>query len=411
MSTLSQYLESHNLQFTPIIQTISSLIIGVAFLISSAYIPLLCAGDNYIPTPLDYVRVLLISLMSSISLNFSFTLISKLSLVLKVIVEFLAILLLALPQKSEVERGHKGWNLTRREVYLFGIGMQVGNLIFYVWDLWNFDDLNQTETSRYEKVVLSPDQQASDHLNYEQFHQYVSKKSTLANCIEVRKKTKSLKKNVYSNAVYPTSSNNSLSDPESQLETDGLLLSITPSSNQMYGLSMDPSAPPPPILRLRDPNSTESNYANCTTAADKSMLYALNITLFGAVFNNDSHLWFYPILTVLLTSMMECGLSLMLSICFIYVPGFDDSLFTKWEILFYDRLWLFSGMVVIPCWMVSLLMIWYLLSLSNWCRGANKAINVSDEDDITLNEIELAIRAIGFTIVSVALFVVGLKYA
>lgn len=343
-----QYLETHNLPAQPVLLSTASGLLTLALLLCTPLIPLPSHPNIYIPTALDYFRVLLISIITSLFLNFSFMFISRLASFTKVWVEFLALVLLALPQKSEIERGHKGWNLTRREAWLFGVGVFCGHLACYLWEIWCFDRDSTLEKKNKEQQKGRVNGSGDD---YDLFHQYVNMQSTLANCIEVRKKTKSLKKNVYSNVPLlgadlesQQADINVRTGSETGVVPDTSITPLSVAAAVSYGLHLEPSNSPPSILRLRDLNNADS-VADYASVSDRCMLYSLILTVVDAS-TTSTTIATYHTLMIILMSLMECGLSLILSICFIYVPGLDDSLFTKWEVFFYDKVRFFFTVVI-----------------------------------------------------------------
>ncbi|ONH65794.1 hypothetical protein BON22_4165 [Cyberlindnera fabianii] len=155
---------------------VATTVVVVAWVCSEA-IPVIDSGKSFVPQPVDYLRTFVLASLSSFAVNYLYKAVDKTFIFCKVWIEFLALLLLAYPQKTEQQYTYSSWNLVEREGYLFGVFYTLMYLVFYIFDLWQVE-MNDNELNKYVRVGEDPEASISEE---------VRKKSTLTNCINVRR--------------------------------------------------------------------------------------------------------------------------------------------------------------------------------------------------------------------------------
>lgn len=315
-----------------VILTLFSLTTVIVSSLLSLYIPVVEQDNTFIPQGVDYLRTVILASGTALLLNYLYRFVDVMLIYCKVWLEFLALLLLAYPQRTTVDSlaPNARWNLVKRQGYLFGVCYQAIYLAFYLWDLW-FVELDEEQLSRLVKDDID-----------ENLHQKVIQKSTLSNCIEFRRKSSSLKKVIYSTEyqprTVPNETNDLLKDDIISYQSDAL----GSSSNSRYDPALDEDSP--------------GHTCSMTAVVSRNSIP-------GDSKGVDPRWILENCAWIIITTLYEIGISLILSISFIYVPEMDDSLFTLLERFFYNKTDIFCVSVVIPLFIITSL-VQILLHLS-----------------------------------------------
>lgn len=281
-------------------------------------IPVIYENNTYVPQGVDYLRTFILASGTALLVNYLYRFVDVMLIYCKVWLEFLALLLLAYPQKTELSHSHNdaSWNMVKRQGFLFGVCYQAVYMGFYLWDLW-FVELNEEEMVRLVRDETD-----------ESLHREVILKSTLSNCIDFRRKSSSLKKVIYSNEYVPQYVGDDISNLN---KADVLIVSDSLGGSMGNG------------------NDSDDNMGHsCTMTAvvsRGSLPYENSSVDRQWIFENS--LW------IIVTTLYEIGISLILSISFIYAPEMDDSLFTRLEIFFYNKVYLFCIAVLSPLFILT----------------------------------------------------------
>lgn len=281
---------------------------------ASLLIPVIQHQNTFAPHAVDYLRTFILAAGSAFLVSYLYRLVDVMLIFCKVWVEFLALLLLAYPQKTQMYTA-SSWNLVRRQAFLFGVFYQVVYLIFYLWDLW-YVELNEEQLIRLAKAESAHD-----------LHRQVIQQSTLSNCIDIRRKSNSLKKVIYS------TENQNLGVPT---ETEQLL------KDDLFDLNYDTIIEPP-----ENTLEASTHSAVMTSVVSRGSIPYEKSQLVDFRWIGENSLW------ILLTTLYEIGISLILSITFIYSPDLDDALFTFPEMFYYNRINLFCVTIVVPLFILT----------------------------------------------------------
>lgn len=338
------------------VQVIPILVLNALFISSSLFIKIIDYHRSFVPCSLDYLRTFILSTLSSVLINYGTKRLSHFYN-LKIPIEFMALLLLAYPQKTEIDQTFSSWNLVKRESYLFGaIYNSINQLIYLVSEvlhIW-FEEIDEIELRR---------QESNDNIN-----ELVRKKSTLSNCIQVRRNSYSIKKNIYHDSGAYQGSN--YAD-----ESDSLLPNKNNDANNTLVLGynsdsiefLNPSTSQMDNSVIKTPNLTPilSNYGSVAS------ITSLNINQTAeSPFLLSSKSQFISLLEIIswsiISSIYEIGISLILSITFIYVPELDDSYFSWLEIFYYNNILNFLIEIVIPLAVITSSVHYYLLPRYNF---------------------------------------------
>jgi hypothetical protein len=204
--------------------------------------------------------------------------------------------------------------MTKRQGYLFGVFVEAIYLGFYLWDLW-FVELDEETLTR-----LARDE--TDHI----LHEEVSRNSTLSKCVEVRRKSNSLKKVIYSTEIQQQGT------PD---ETDALIkknLLDDLAGNVDYG---------------QQAQDDQANYGAMMTSVISRGSFPYEHSPVDLQWIMENTLW------IISTTLQEIGMALILSISFIYEPEVDDSRFTLLEKYYFNKVNLFSMEVVTPLFLIT----------------------------------------------------------
>lgn len=327
-----------------LIQVIPIVVVNSLFISSSLLVPIINHPKSFVPCSLEYLRTFILATLSSALINFGTT--KSIHLYHpKTILEFLALLFLAYPQKTEIDQTFSNWNLVKRESYLFGAIFNFINQGFYLFEaLYNIwtQEIDENELRQREST--------------ENINELVRQRATLSNCIQVRRNSYNLKKNVYSgpstNTGYPTENESLLKSPDLQNNTivvdynSDSIEFLNPSSTT-DGNSKTPTGQLTPI---------HTNYGSVTSMTSLNLLNDQGSKKRSPIF---------PVLEVFIWSVFsstyEIGIALILSITFIFVPDLDDTLFTKPEIFYYNNIKNFLIEVVVPLGILTSSVHYYLL--------------------------------------------------
>lgn len=352
---------------------VATTVVVVAWVCSEA-IPVIDSGKSFVPQPVDYLRTFVLASLSSFAVNYLYKAVDKTFIFCKVWIEFLALLLLAYPQKTEQQYTYSSWNLVEREGYLFGVFYTLMYLVFYIFDLWQVE-MNDNELNKYVRVGEDPEASISEE---------VRKKSTLTNCINVRRHSSNLKKVIYSTDYLPGQridevevgeTENLLKKPDA-LVADFHRDSLDFMSQSNGSVSRD--------RNIQDDMAASTTYGSVIT----SVMSRGSVPPLAVGHQVDVRWVLENSLWIALTMMHEIGLALLLSITFIYVPELDDSYFTDLEIYFYNKINLFSMEIVFPLFILSSLIQILLHSVSE------------DQEQKTRT-------FVAYSVVSVGLFILG----
>ncbi|ODQ59619.1 hypothetical protein WICANDRAFT_62206 [Wickerhamomyces anomalus NRRL Y-366-8] len=315
------------------------LVVDSLFISSSLFIQIIHHPKSFSPCSLEYVRTFILATLSSSLVNIGSKYFRHFYN-LKVIIEFLALLLLAYPQKTEIEQTFSNWNLVKRESYLFGAIYNLINHSIYLYGeiriIW-FQPLD------YAQIEVTR-QQSNENIS-----ELVRQKSTLSNCIQVRRNSY-IKKNVYSPV-------NNIG--ESSLNENDYLLKSDQINNNNNTLVVDYNSD---SIEFLNPSTSYNNDHSKTPNLTPVHTNYGSVVSFTSLNNlisppNPSKSPLISILEIIawsiISSFYEIGISLILSITFIYVPDLDDSLFSWLEIYYYNNIDNFIVEVVVPVGIIT----------------------------------------------------------
>lgn len=293
------------------------------FIASSLLIPVIEESKSFKPCSLDYFRVAILSIVSSFIIQFSISFISSYTSLFKIWLEFLSILLASYPQKTEQFKTYSSWNLVKREAFLFGVFYNLLNLFIIIYNYYLQQELNDIE--KFNSIESSEQEQLSS-MN--------SKQATLSNIIKIRRNS---------------AKNHHLADDTYDPESDPVQVIINYDSNSIE------------IANTRKPsveyllNNTDSGYQsfNAPVTKENGSVSSNKTTIISSL-NALTTYSFTNIIIIMISSWLyEIGISLILSITFIYIPSLNDSYFTWIEKYYYNQIYRFLWQIVLPLFLVT----------------------------------------------------------
>lgn len=325
------------------------LVVDSLFISSSLLVKIIHHQKSFVPCSLEYVRTFILATLSSLLVNLG-TKYNRHFYNSKVILEFLALLLLAYPQKTEIEQTFSTWNLVKRESYLFGAIYNLLNHIVYLYG----------EISIIWFQTVEPQTEIRHQESNEDISELVRQRSTLSNCIQVRRNSyNNIKKNVYSGPI-------ETNETENLLKSNDYINSH--NNNQNNTIVMDYNSD---SIEFLNPNTSYVEPSKTPTGNLTPVHTNYGSVLSFSSLNNTQsqpQLQRSPFISILevatwssISSIYEIGISLILSITFIYVPDLDDSLFSWLEIFYYNNIKNFAVEVVVPTGLITSFVHYYIL--------------------------------------------------
>lgn len=304
------------------------LLVSFIFILISLQIKVYKSDKIYFPVEVDYLRALLLSSITSFIINYSYRFISQYVRVIEIWVSFLSILLLSFPQKTAYIQTISKWNLVSREAYLFGAIYCFVSLGFYIFD--------QILICKNDYELLK---ESSESLLENPINETVRQRSTLENCLQIRRNSSNLKKILYPESYqYQNNNNNNTYDEFTNLLNPNKSFVTNESSRSNTAVTSDS------IQSFNYSIGFESILIAYIAARTEKTLFKLRLQWFF-----DHVIWFIS------QFLYQIGIATILSITFIYVPGFDEEKFTFLEKYYYNRLYEFIIEIIFPLFLIKIL--------------------------------------------------------